>query len=149
MYMTNGYYTLLELFNTTLKEKGFNVVTYGTTIEVDIDRQTIFPYAHIIPGTCSMGEQTSLISFEVIGADLVDFSKNEVTDDFIGNSNLQDVHQDILGRLQSFIKRLDAQEDFVFEGVTIDPYQERFKNVLAGWTVNFTVEFKNIDDGRC
>jgi len=146
--MKNTYYTIVELIKTSLTAKGFKVVTYGNTIDIDLDRQTIYPYAHVIPSTANMESQVTNIDFEVIGCDLVDFSKAEVTNDYLGNTNIQDVHQDILARLQSFYKVMDATE-YVFSNASFDSFTERFKNVLAGWTLSFTVEIQNLDDGRC
>ena len=147
--MTNGYYTILDAIKTALTSKGFKVVTYGPAIEIDLDRQTIYPYAHIVPSTASMDASTTTFDFEVIGCDLVDFSKAEVTNDFLGNTNLQDVHQDILARLQAAVKLMDYGQDYSLSNITLDAFQERFKNVLAGWTLSFSIEIPNLDDGRC
>lgn len=152
MCMTNSYYTILDLFLTELKAVGFRVVSLGDILEMDLSRQTIYPLAHIIPDTAELNETTTTLNFEIIGADLVDFSKDDIreqTESFYGINNLQDVYQDILGKLSTFVKRLDNSDYELNYYFSLEPFSERMENLLAGWTLSFSITIKNIDDGRC
>jgi hypothetical protein len=80
--------------------------------------------------------------------DIVDISKNTVTDQFIGNDNEQDVLNTMFAvqnRLYDVLRRGDLYSDnFVTEGnATLEPFAERFENYLAGWTMTLDILMSN------
>ena len=80
--------------------------------------------------------------------DIVDESKKETTDNFIGNDNEQDVlntQLSILNRLMALLQRGDLYtEGYQVEGqVGCEPFVDRFDNKLAGWTLTFDVLIPN------
>lgn len=98
----NGFYTISQSLFTQLKNYGFRVVTMGDNFKIDIVRQTIFPYAHIIPDTSVKSGQVTEWGFRIIGMDLVDFNKDDTRDEvepFYNTDNMQDVLNDIHNRL--------------------------------------------------
>jgi hypothetical protein len=80
--------------------------------------------------------------------DVVDESKEEVTDDFVGNDNEQDVLNTqlaILNRVIAILQRGDLYlEKYQVQGaVNCEPFVDRFENKLAGWAATFDVLVQN------
>jgi hypothetical protein len=80
--------------------------------------------------------------------DIVDESKDVVTDIFVGNDNEQDVlntQLEVLNRVVVLLQRGDLYTDlFQIEGtVGCEPFVDRFENKLAGWAATFDVLVKN------
>ena len=80
--------------------------------------------------------------------DIVDISKDETTDIFVGNDNEQDVLNTQLGLLTRVINKLQRGDLFTelyqVEGdVSCEPFVDRFENKLAGWAATFDVLIQN------
>ena len=80
--------------------------------------------------------------------DIVDISKAEITDIFVGNDNEQDVlntQLDLLTRVINTLQRGDVfTELYQVEGdVSCEPFVDRFENKLAGWVATFDVLVQN------
>jgi hypothetical protein len=89
--------------------------------------------------------------------DLVDYSENNAKDNtepFYGNNNLQDVHNTQLAAAnllaQSLLRgTLWGNYYQVTTEPTVEPFQDRFENSVAGWALSFSVEIHNTDIGIC
>ena len=84
----------------------------------------------------------------VIAMDIVDVSKTETTDVFVGNDNEQDVLNTQLAVLQRLAASMynGALNDLGYEietSPTCEPFTERFENLLAGWTMTFDLVVEN------
>jgi hypothetical protein len=80
--------------------------------------------------------------------DIVDISKDEVEDIFVGNDNEQDVLNTQLAlqtRVINTLQRGDLYTDlYQVEGdVSCEPFVDRFENKLAGWAATFDVVVQN------
>ena len=80
--------------------------------------------------------------------DIVDISKDEVTDVFVGNDNEQDVLNTQLAlqtRVINILQRGDLYTDLyqVQGDVSCEPFVDRFENKLAGWAATFDVVVQN------
>lgn len=145
----NSFYDLTNKIKDTLKAEPFvNTVTYGSLDDIDLNKQTIFPLSHVIVNNAVVGENTVTYNISVLSMDIVDESKLEVTDDFVGNNNEQDVLNTQLAvqnRLIALLQRGDLYTDkFQVEGeVTCEPFVDRFENKLAGWAATFDVLLPN------
>jgi hypothetical protein len=145
----NSFYDLTNKIKDTLKAEPFvNTVTYGSIDDIDLNKQTIFPLSHVIVNNAVVGENTVTYNISVLSMDIVDESKLEVTDDFVGNNNEQDVLNTQLAvqnRLIALLQRGDLYTDkFQVEGeVTCEPFVDRFENKLAGWAATFDVLLPN------
>jgi hypothetical protein len=145
----NSFYDLTNKIKDTLKAEPFvNTVTYGSLDDIDLNKQTIFPLSHVIVNNAVVGENTVTYNISVLSMDIVDESKLEVTDDFVGNNNEQDVLNTQLAvqnRLIALLQRGDLYRDkFQVEGeVTCEPFVDRFENKLAGWAATFDVLLPN------
>jgi len=145
----NVFYKVLDDIKTILiDEPQINTVTYGDIFDVDLNKQTIFPLAHIIPGGAVIQDQTVNTEVSVILMDIVDFSKEEITDNFIGNNNEQDILNTqlaIAARFTSVLrKNVLYRNNYELVGdVSCENFTERFENNMAGWTLSFTIAIKN------
>jgi len=144
-----GFYNVTDKIKDTLNAEPFvNTVSYGSLDDVDLNKQTIFPLSHIIVNNCNVLNNTLTFNISVLAMDIVDESKDEVTDIFVGNDNEQDVLNTqlaIVNRLIAILQRGDLYTDlFQIEGaVGCEPFVDRFENKLAGWTVTFDVLIPN------
>ena len=145
----NGFYTIIDKLKAHLDADIFvNTVSEGDIFKVDLAKQTIFPLAHIMVNTATF--EGSIIRFNVslIAMDIVDVSKDEVTNIYLGNDNEQDVLNTqlvVLNRAYELMRRGDMYSDLyqVDGNPTCEPFTERFENLLAGWTMTFDVLIPN------
>ena len=144
-----SFYDLTDKIKDTLKAEPFvNTVTYGSLDDIDLNKQTIFPLSHIIVNNAVVNTNIVTYNVSVLCMDIVDESKLETTDEFVGNNNEQDVLNTqlaIQNRLLSLLQRGDLYADkFQVEGdVTCEPFVDRFENKLAGWVSTFDVLVPN------
>ena len=144
-----GFYNVTDkLKDTLLAEPFVNTVTFGSIDDVDLNKQTIFPLSHITVNNTTVGSKTLTFNISILSMDIVDISKDEVTDIFVGNDNEQDVLNTQLGvldRLMSLLQRGDLYSDKyqVEADVTCEPFTDRFENKLAGWVATFDVQIQN------
>jgi len=144
-----GFYNITDKIKDTLNAEPFvNTVTYGSLDDVDLNKQTIFPLSHIIVNNCNVANNTLTFNISVLAMDVVDESKAEVTDDFVGNDNEQDVLNTqlaVLNRLIAILQRGEVYTDKyqVIGSVGCEPFVDRFENKLAGWVATFDVVVEN------
>jgi hypothetical protein len=137
-----GFYDLTDKIKDTLQAEPFvNTVSYGSLDDVDLNKQTIFPLSHIIVNNCTVASNLLRFNISVLAMDVVDESKLETTDNFVGNDN----EQDVLNRLIALLQRGTLYEDkYQVEGeVGCEPFVDRFENKLAGWVATFDVVIQN------
>ena len=141
----NTFYKVTTALYDTLKAKGFNVVTLGDQYKIDLARQTIFPYAHIIPDDSNISGKIVNYSFRIMGMDLVDFSKKSNDSTFYGNDNMQDVLNDIHNRLNLVVEQFFRGDEFdnlirLDGDYSLVAFVERFENLLAGWELTINIQ---------
>jgi len=143
-----GFYNVTKKIKDALNAEPFvNTVSFGSLDDVDLNKQTIFPLSHIIVNNCNVETNTMIFNISVLAMDIVDESKDEVTDIFVGNDNEQDVlntQLEVLNRVVAILQRGDLYTDlFQIEGVVgCEPFVDRFENKLAGWSATFDVIVK-------
>jgi hypothetical protein len=144
-----GFYLLTEkIKDTLLSDLNVNTVTTGDITEVDLNKQTIFPLSHMIVNNVTSSENTLGFNISILAMDIVDQSKDEVTDIFLGNNNEQDVLNTQLAVLNKLVQKLrigQLHRDLyqVLGDVTLEPFMDRFENQVAGWTATFDVIIQN------
>ena len=147
--MAQGFYNLTDkLKEELIKDPFVNTVTYGNIFEVDLNKQTIFPLSHFIVNNVVDRGQTLLFNISLLCMDLVDESKVDITDDFLGNDNEQDVLNTqlaVANRIGAMLKRGDLyRTKYQLDGdVSLEPFVDRFDNKVAGWTATFNVVIPN------
>jgi hypothetical protein len=144
-----GFYNVTKKLKDALNAEPFvNTVSYGSLDDVDLNKQTIFPLSHIIVNNCNVASNTMTFNISILAMDIVDESKDEVTDIFVGNDNEQDVlntQLEVINRVVSILQRGELYTDlFQVDGaVGCEPFVDRFENKLAGWAATFDVLVKN------
>jgi len=144
-----GYYLVTETIKEQLlNDVNVNTVTTGDIYDVNLNKQDIFPLSHLIINTIIQGEQTLTFNVSIMSMDIVDQSKTETQDVFIGNNNLQDILNTQLAVLNKFVQvarmgTLFTQQYQVDSDVTLEPFYDRFENQLAGWTATFDIVIYN------
>lgn len=144
-----GFYLLTDLIKEQLlNDEDVNTVTFGDITQVDLYKQSIFPLSHLIVNSVTSGENVLSFNVSILSMDIVDQSKDETTDRFVGNNNEQDVFNTQLTVLNKLIQRLRIGTLYrdlyqVVGDVTLEPFKDRFENELAGWTATFDVMIEN------
>ena len=144
-----GFYNITTKIKETLALDDFvNTVTYGDIFEIDLNKQDIFPLSHFIVNSATLNGSVWQFNMSLLCMDIVDESKEDVTDKFLGNDNEQDVlntQMAVINRLLELLRRGDLYSDlYQLEGTpTIEPFVDRFDNKLAGWTLSFDVLIPN------
>ena len=152
-----GFYQVTEILrNQLLVDINIKTVTTGDISDVNLRKQDIFPMAHIIINSVTVGEQTLTFNISVLAMDIVNRSKAKVTDLFTGDNNLQDILNTQLGVLNKLIQLLrrgglyegtstiSENNPYQLEGdVSCEPFFDRFDNELAGWTATMDITIYN------
>ena len=117
-------------------------------IRGNLNKQDIFPLAHIIINSVSDEEQVLRFNISVLACDIVDQSKSLTVDRFRGNNNEQDILNTQLAVLNKLIQKLRMgqlyQDKYQLDGnPTLEPFYDRFENQLAGWTATMSVLIYN------
>lgn len=144
-----SFYLITEAIKNQLKtDPSINTVSFGDITEIDLRKQTIFPLAHIMLNSVTNRDNVLVYNLSIFVMDIVDNSKNETTDWFVGNDNEQDVLNTCLGVINKlaavlrkgalFKDKYQLDADVVFE-----PFVERFDNSLAGFVGTFDILVTN------
>ena len=144
-----GFYQVTETIkNQLLADVNVNTVTTGDITRIDLSKQTMFPLSHIIVNNVGNEDNILRFSLSVLSMDVVNISKEEVVDIFIGNNNEQDILNTQLavlnklvqvlrgGTLHTDLYQLDGSPNF-------EPFYDRFENEMAGWALTFDVIIPN------
>lgn len=125
-----------------------NQVTKGTLDTITNAKQNIYPLAHVMVNNSTF--ETSIVRFNIsiIAMDLVDYSKDETVNLYIGNNNEDDVLNTTLAILnrtfESMYRGAMDDDGYSLTGVaTCEPFYDRFTDAVAGWTMTFDVEVAN------
>jgi len=144
-----GFYDILDKLKWHFdNDELVNSVTQGDIFQVDLNKQTIFPLTHIMVNSSSLQSNTQTFNVSILAMDIVDISKSEVTDVFQENNNELDVlntQHHVLNRCYQQMLHGNLWDlDFVVAGEpSLEPFTERFENLLAGWTMTFDVTVPN------
>ena len=151
--MTNFYKVTEKLRDTLNAEPFINTVTYGSISEVDLDKKTIFPLAHMLVGNVELQESTMLFDINILFMDIVDISKDETEDKFLDNDNSHDILNTqlaVVGRLSALLDRGELWDEQIqlVGNPTAEPFEDRFANKLTGWSLSLQIEVPN-DSSTC
>ena len=144
-----GYYQITDTIKTNLlADENVNTVTTGDIFDIDLAKQTIFPLAHIIVNSVTIQEAVLNFNISVMCMDIVDVSKDETTDIFVGNNNEQDILNTQLAVANKLVGLLSKgtlyQNKYQLDGdASREFFYERFENQLAGVACTFNVLISN------
>ena len=144
-----GFYLITtKIRDTLLADENVNSVTTGDITKIDLAKQTIYPLSHIIVNNVTQEEQILRFNISVICMDIVDQSKDETTDIFIGNNNEHDILNTQLAVANKLIELLRSgtlyTDKFQLDGVVnCEPFFDRFENEVAGWVATMDILIDN------
>lgn len=142
------YEVTTKIKETLLSDINVKTVTIGDITEIDLSKQTIFPLSHIIINNVSSDENTLTYNISILSMDIVDISKSETTDLFVGNDNEQDVFNTQLKVANTLIQKMRIGSIYrekyqIIGAVEHEPFVDRFENQLAGWATTFDLIVEN------
>lgn len=133
-----------------------NVVTLGDISDLDLSKQTIFPLAHIVPEAANIEGTVVTLDLSVTLADIVDFSTEDTkaqNEPFYGNNNLHDVLDTQLFVGNLLVNELQRgnlwDQNYQVTGATLEPFMDRYENVLSGWVLSLQVQTSNQNISIC
>ena len=144
-----GYYQLTSTIeNQLLSDVNNNTVSIGDISKINLNKQDIFPLAHMIVNNVTVEENVLRFNISILACDIVDQSKDVTTDRFTGNDNEQDILNTQLAVLNRLIQRLRMgtlhQDMYQLEGSpSLTPFHDRFENQLAGWSATMDILIYN------
>lgn len=144
-----GFYLITDTIkDNLLLDENVNTVTTGDITKVDLAKQTIYPLSHIIVNNVTQEEQVLRFNISVICMDIVDVSKDEVTDIFVGNNNEHDILNTQLAVLNKLVELLRSgtlyTNKYQLDGiVNCEPFYDRFENEVAGWVGTMDILIDN------
>ena len=144
-----GYFYILDTLRQEIETIPLvNTVTQGRLDDIDNYKQSIFPLVHLMVNTITPNASALTFNLSIIAMDVVDISKDETTDKFLGNDNELDVlntQLTVLMRIYESLRRGDLFSEYVQLGgaATIEPFTERFENYLAGMTLTIDLVIPN------
>ena len=150
------FYNLLENIKTHLRANpNVTTVTFGDIMDVDLNKTTIFPLAHLMVSNISFSERILTATVDLLFLDIVDDNrKPNAFDEFYDNNNLQDIMNTQLSVgniLQSSLRRgeLFSNRMQTLANVDARPFYDRFENQLAGWGFTFVIQMPNDNVSIC
>ena len=144
----NTLYRITEKLKAELEGNALiNTVTFGDITDVDLDKATIFPLAHVMLGNATIGDSTLNIGVNIMFIDIVDVSKS-TGDNFFGNDNEHDVLNSMLAAAtkttQELKRGISYSEGFQVSGDgDVEFFTDRFENKLAGVSLDINIEVLN------
>ena len=142
----NNLYNVLDELRTLLLLSDFtNTVTFGDVSDVDLNKLTNFPLVHLNVDNVTIDDLYIDFTLNMIACDVVDISKEEVSDLFLGNNNVQDIlstQLKVITDASNFFRNGDLRtNNFVMTNgtVTATPFLDKFENQLAGWEASITL----------
>lgn len=144
-----GFYQVTQAIkDQLLADENVNTVTTGDITKIDLSKQSIFPLSHIIVNNVGNEDNILRFSMSVLSMDIVDVSKEEVVDVFVGNNNEQDILNTQLAVLNKLVQVLRGgtiyQNQYQLDGnPNFEPFYDRFENEMAGWALTFDVLVPN------
>jgi len=144
-----GFYQVTEIIKEALlSDVNVNTVTTGDITRIDLGKQTMFPLSHLIVNNVGNEDSVLRFSLSILSMDIVDISKEEVVDIFVGNNNEQDVLNTQLAVLNKLVQVLRGgnlhQDLYQLDGTpNFEPFYDRFENEVAGWALTFDVLIPN------
>ena len=148
----------------TLKELGAQhlqiaTTTTGDIYDIDLEKNTLFPLLHINPVNVSTGQSQLTYNFQLFIMDAVSQKENWTEANLQSANNLSNEQEvlssclqicvDIIGMMRHSkwqgAGELDVDDPIYFtEGeFTIEPFTERFDNVLTGWVFSIGIVVQN------
>ncbi len=142
------YYDITTKLKEALLDEPFcNTVTKGTIDRVMNAKQDMYPLSHLMINSCTPNGSSLTYNVSILAMDIVDISKEDTTDLFIGNDNEDDVLNDMQSLLLRVVARLQRGDLFTdlyqLTSSSLEPFMDRFEDAVAGWTLTMDIDVPN------
>ena len=148
----------------TLKQLGteheqIKTTTTGDIWKIDMDNETLFPLFHINPVNVSTGQSELTYNFQLFVMDAVTEKKNWTEEDLQSANYLSNEQEVASSCLQVCIDIISMMRHSQWQGAgeldiddpvyftegeyTLEPFQERFDNLLTGWVFSIGIVVQN------
>tara|TARA_R100001244_G_scaffold47266_1_gene42029 strand:- start:309 stop:842 length:534 start_codon:yes stop_codon:yes gene_type:complete len=149
----------------TLKNIGsqhhqITTVTTGDIFDIDLAKNTKFPLMHINPVNVTTADFGLMYSFQIFIMDLVSEKDNWTVSNLQSANNLSNEQEvlsetlqisvDIISMLSNGINQsitgvndIDQPKYFIEGQQTLEPFTERFDNLLTGWVFSLDILVDN------
>tara|TARA_R100001480_G_scaffold117936_1_gene117342 strand:+ start:240 stop:869 length:630 start_codon:yes stop_codon:yes gene_type:complete len=122
-----------------------NNVSSGTTDEVDIAANSVYPLVHIVPGNVTAGTNQLTFNFNVLCMDLV--KVDERNEQQVLSDTMQ-ILVDIIAQYKNGLLLGVQQNEGVYgqaddRDYNLEPFTERFDNVVSGWNCSLSIVVPN------
>ncbi len=147
-----GYYELTEsIYDHLIANEDVNTCRIGNIEKVDFNKQSIYPFAHILVTSAEFVEGVIRFSITIGCIDVVDITKGDIREEnevWKELNNKQDVMNTMLAVLEAFNKSLTQgafQEDGweLQDTMTAEPVEEQLQNLVAGWSTDIVIDIPN------
>ena len=144
-----GYYDIVtRIYNHLDNDPLINQVTKGKLNDVCISKWNMYPLGHLIVNSVTFDESVIRFNMSLLIMDVVDFSKDETSNLYVGNNNLDDVLNTTLAiqhKIYESLRRGDLWDDLVQITSTgaLEDFEDKFTDSVAGWTQTFDVEVQS------
>lgn len=144
-----GYYQVVKTIKTQLlNDPNINTVTVGDISDVDLRKQTIFPLAHVIVNSAQFSTNMWRLNISILCMDVVDVTKDAVTDLSVGYGNEQDILNTQLAVLNVLLSNLSRGSLYttkyqIDSQPICEPFTDRFEQQLTGWACTFDLLIQN------
>ena len=164
-YPNKSYNNIIErLCQIAESHNQITTVSVGDIFDIDIAKNTKFPLLHINPTSVQTGASELMYSFQIFIMDLVSEKDNWQTYQQLGitklvdtKNNQQEVFSETL-QIATDIISLFQHSEYQTENMTnindstiyittdnftLEPFQEKYDNLLTGWVFNLEVSVMN------
>ena len=132
-----------------LKDAGFNTVTFGNINDVDLDKQSLYPLAHITLGEINIRGAAAIAQYNIAVMDVVDDSR---VDNDTGFDNTLDIANDLSEKMNQVWQRYQRNNSLFRvneESLRLEFFFVRYENKLAGYEGTFNVISLNQNKESC
>ena len=146
--MDYGLYDANGILGSKLRAAGFNTVTFGSPSEVNWNKNTIMPLAHMTLDSSINGVATQQYDYRVIVADLPDtnnISPRDVANDLTLSDNKEDILHDLAERVNVVIRALIRDVDVIDSTaeLTMITVISESKDGLIGYTFTMSITIES------
>jgi hypothetical protein len=145
-----AYYEITKGIYDHLKaDPDINTVVIGSLDKIDINKQSIFPLGHILVGSAQFINGMVRFTLTVSCMDIVDIVKDDLPKDdeqWKGLDNRHDIANTMLNVIEGLdrsIKKGSLQATYELQSMTAEPFEDRFDNLLTGWSATFVIDIYN------
>ncbi len=144
-----GYYDLTKkLHDFLITDALVNQVTKGSLDKITNAKKDMYPLAHVMIDNGVFESNTIKFAVSLIVMDIVDYTKEDLTQLYYGNNNEDDIHNQtimICQRAFEELRRGESSDNFSIESDTasFELFVDRFTDDVAGCTMTFEVTMAN------